>query len=84
MAGQARGGGGRIALPPLPPSPTVLLLVDYVNPLDFEGAEALAPAAVAAARATASLRRSLRGSQTQVVYANDNYCVWRSDFHALW
>jgi nicotinamidase-related amidase len=84
VARQARGGGGRIALPPLPPSPTVLLLVDYVNPLDFEGAGALATAAVEAARATARLRRSLHGSDTQVVYANDNYGVWRSDFHALW
>jgi nicotinamidase-related amidase len=77
-------GGGRIAVPPLAPSPTVLLLVDYINPLDFAGAQAMAPAAVAAARATARLRRSLRGSEAQVVYANDNYGVWRSDFHALW
>jgi nicotinamidase-related amidase len=84
MAGRAPGGGGRIALPALPASPTVLLLVDYVNPMDFPGAEALAPAAVPAAAATARLRRSLRGTPTQVVYANDNYGVWRSDFHALW
>jgi nicotinamidase-related amidase len=84
MRAAAGGSGGRVAVPPLPPSPTVLLLVDFVNPLDFPGAEALAPAAVAAARATARLRRSLGSSGAQVVYANDNYGVWRSDFHALW
>jgi nicotinamidase-related amidase len=84
MRGPASGGGGRIAVPPLPPSPTVLLLVDYINPLDFPGAETLATAAVAAAKATARLRRRLRSSEAQVVYANDNYGVWRSDFHALW
>ena len=84
MPGASGGGGGRIAVPALEPSPTVLLLVDYVNPLDFRGAETLAPAAVAAARATARLRRKLHVQGTQVVYANDNYGIWRSDFHALW
>lgn len=84
MRGSAGEGGGRVAVPPLPPSPTVLLLVDFVNPLDFPGARALAPAAIEAARATARLRRSLRSTGAQVVYANDNYGVWRSDFHGLW
>jgi len=75
---------GRIALPPLPPSPTVLLLVDFVNPLDFPGAQALAPSAVQAARATARLRRSLAGTPMQTVYANDNYGMWHADFKDLW
>jgi len=75
---------GRIRLPALPASPTVLLLVDFINPLNFEGAQALAPAAVAAARAAARLRRRLHGTPAQTVYANDNYGVWHSDFRALW
>ena len=33
------------------PHGTVLLLVDFINPLDFPGGEELAPAAVEAARA---------------------------------
>ena len=68
----------------LAPSPTVLLLVDFINPLDFDGADALAPAALAAARATARLRRQAARSGVQTLYANDNYGVWRSDFKALW
>jgi nicotinamidase-related amidase len=64
-------------------SPTVLLLVDFINPLDFDGADALAPDALAAAQATARLRRQ-SGPGVQTLYANDNYGVWRSDFKALW
>jgi nicotinamidase-related amidase len=75
--------GGRIRLPRLPASPTVLLLIDFINPLDFEGADTLAPAAVQAARAAARLRRSLQRSGTQTVYANDNYGVWHADFQAV-
>ena len=75
---------GRIAIPPLPASPTVLLMVDFVNPLDFPGADALAPAALAAARATARLRRALSREDTQAIYANDNYGMWHSDFMHLW
>ncbi len=77
-------GGGRIQKPALAASPTVLLLVDVVNPLDFPGGEALAPAAVAAAHATARLRRALNREQVTCIYANDNYGVWRSDFQSLW
>jgi nicotinamidase-related amidase len=74
----------RISLSDLAPSATVLLLVDFVNPMNFIGADALAPSAQAAAAATARLRRQLDASGTQVVYANDNYGVWRSDFNALY
>lgn len=74
----------RIAEPRLAPSPVVLLLVDFINPLRFDGAEHLAPRAVAAALACARLRRRVRGRGLQTVYANDNYGVWRADFADLW
>ena len=74
----------RISTPSLPPSPTVLVLVDFINPLDFDGADALAPPALAAARATATLRRRVARDGVQTIYANDNYGVWRSDFKAVW
>ena len=74
----------RIAAPPLEASPTVLLLVDFINPLDFDGADALAPSALVAARATTRLRHQATRSGVQTLYANDNYGVWRSDFKALW
>lgn len=64
----------------LPRSPVVLLLVDFINPLEFPEADALADAALAAARATARLKRRLAASGMLSIYANDNYGRWRSDF----
>lgn len=76
--------GSRIRTPSLPPSPTVLVLVDFINPLDFDGAQSLAQPALDAARATAALRRRAARDGVQTIYANDNYGVWRSDFKAVW
>jgi len=73
-----------IAPKPLDPSPTVLLLVDFINPLRFDGAEQLSEPAQAAALATAALRRRADRAGVQSVYANDNYGVWRADFAHLW
>lgn len=67
----------------LPRSRRVLLLVDFINPLDFPGAGNLAPAALAAARATAKLKQRLAREGVIAIYANDNYGRWRSDFRAL-
>ena len=61
----------------------VLLLVDFINPLDFPGAGKLAGPAVAAARATAGLKQQLAAEGVAAIYANDNYGVWQSDFHSL-
>jgi nicotinamidase-related amidase len=67
----------------LPPSRRVLLLIDFINPLNFPGAEQLAPAAVEAAKATAKLKKRLAAEGVATIYANDNYGVWQSDFHSL-
>ncbi|MCC2633997.1 MAG: isochorismatase (2,3 dihydro-2,3 dihydroxybenzoate synthase)-like protein [Ramlibacter sp.] len=67
----------------VPRSPRVLILVDFINPLNFPGAEKLAKPALAAARATARLRAALDRQKVAVVYANDNYGSWQSDFQAL-
>jgi nicotinamidase-related amidase len=67
----------------LPASERVLLLVDFINPLNFPGSEQLAPGALEAARATAGLKERLAGEGVAVIYANDNYGVWQSDFHSL-
>ncbi|TFY98080.1 cysteine hydrolase family protein [Ramlibacter rhizophilus] len=66
-----------------PHSPRVLLLVDYINPLDFPGAEELAPRALQAARAVAALKEALAEQGVATVYANDNYGAWQSDFRFL-
>jgi len=72
-----------MASPRVPRSLRVLLLVDFINPLNFPGAENLAPAALAAARATAALKERLAAEGVAAIYANDNYGVWQSDFHSL-
>ncbi|WP_343607636.1 isochorismatase family cysteine hydrolase [Roseateles sp.] len=61
----------------------VLLLVDFINPLQFDGAEDLAPAAIEAATAAAALKRRYRRDGFCTLYVNDNFGQWRSDFHTL-
>lgn len=61
----------------------VLLLVDFINPLHFPGAERLAKPALLAARACAQLKEQLTAEGVPTIYANDNYGVWHSDFHSL-
>lgn len=72
-----------MAPPRLPHSPRVLLLVDFINPLNFPGSELLAPAALEAARRVADLKARLTQEGVATIYANDNYGVWQSDFHSL-
>jgi nicotinamidase-related amidase len=67
----------------LPRSERVLLLVDFINPLDFPGGEHLAPHAVQAAQATAALKQRLAHDGVTAIFANDNYGVWQSDFHTM-
>src|SRR3954451_23267951 len=81
MASSPRSPGLRPAK--LPTSQRVLLLVDFITSLDFPGADALAPHALAAARATAALKQRLQAQGVPTIYANDNYGVWQSDFHSL-
>jgi nicotinamidase-related amidase len=60
-----------------------LLLIDWINDLEFEGGEKLLPAALEAARATAALRRRAKRAGVPVIYCNDNFGKWRSDFRSL-
>jgi len=62
---------------------TALLLVDFMNPMDFDGAQSMAPYAVKAARRAAQLRERMRGDGVPVIYANDNFGRWESDFDAV-
>jgi nicotinamidase-related amidase len=61
-------------------SSSVLLLVDVINPLDFSGADRLAPSALLAARAMARLKARAAKAGLMTIYANDNYGQWHSDF----
>jgi nicotinamidase-related amidase len=69
----------------MPPSraEVALLLIDWINDLEFEEGEKLLPQALTAARATAALRRRAKQAGVPVIYCNDNFGRWRSDFRAL-
>jgi nicotinamidase-related amidase len=60
-----------------------LLVIDMINAFDFEGSEAMLPRALAAARAIAALKRRARRARVPVVYVNDNFGKWRSDFREV-
>lgn len=64
-------------------SPVALLLIDWINDLEFDGGAQLLPAALEAARATAALRRRAKQAGVPVIYCNDNFGRWRSDFRTL-
>jgi nicotinamidase-related amidase len=59
---------------------TALLLVDWINDFDFEGSDELVRAAEPAARRTALLRDRATAAGLPVLYVNDNFGHWRSDF----
>jgi nicotinamidase-related amidase len=60
-----------------------LLVIDMINAFDFEGAEGMLPRALAAARAIAALKQRARRAGVPVVYVNDNFGRWRSDFREV-
>jgi len=62
---------------------SALLLIDFMNPLDFDGAQALAPKAVKAAARAAALKKRMRARGAPVIYANDNFGRWEADFAAV-
>jgi nicotinamidase-related amidase len=61
-------------------SPAVLLLIDVVNDLEFEGGDALLANALPVARELAALKAAAKRSGIPAVYVNDNFGRWRSDF----
>ena len=60
-----------------------LLIVDFINLFDFDGADRLAPRALAAAERTAGLRQRAQRDGIPCIYANDNFGHWRSEFSQL-
>ncbi|HEX4882914.1 MAG TPA: cysteine hydrolase [Casimicrobiaceae bacterium] len=64
-------------------SEVVLLLVDFLNFMNFPTAPALAPHALRAARQAAALKARVRRSGHAVIYANDNFGHWESDIQAV-
>ncbi len=63
--------------------PTALLLIDVINRFDFEGADALLRAARPMATRIAALTQRARKAGIPIVYVNDNFGRWRSDFRTI-
>jgi len=64
-------------------APIVLLLIDVINDLEFDGGEALLAAALPMADRLAALKRRARAAGIPAIYVNDNFGRWRSDFRTL-
>ncbi|MFL5243002.1 MAG: cysteine hydrolase family protein [Gemmataceae bacterium] len=63
-------------------SDIALLLIDVINDLDFPEGEQLLKHALPMARRIAALKKRAKEAGIPVIYANDNFGRWRSDFHA--
>lgn len=63
-------------------SAVAILLIDVINDLDFEGSESLVKRAMSIAPNLADLAARARSLHIPVIYVNDNFGRWRSDFHA--
>ena len=64
----------------LPAAGTALLLIDVINDLAFPGAGALIAEAEPMALRLADLKRRATRAGVPVIYINDNFGQWRSDF----
>lgn len=62
---------------------TALLIIDMINTLDFDGGAALLKQALPAAQRIARLKQRAVEAGIPVIYANDNYGQWRSDFRQV-
>src|SRR5436305_8912595 len=63
-------------------SDVALLLIDVINDLDFPEGNQLLRHALPMARQIAALKRRARQEGVPVLYVNDNFGRWRSDFSA--
>jgi nicotinamidase-related amidase len=64
-------------------SPVALLLIDVINDMEFEGSEPLVRQAVPMARRIAALKRRATEAGIPIVYVNDNFGRWQSDFRSV-
>lgn len=64
-------------------SEIALLLIDVINDFEFEGGEDLFQNALPAARNIARLKERAQQAHVPVIYVNDNFGKWRSDFKRI-
>ena len=61
------------------PGGAALVILDMINPLDFDGSGPLVEAAEAAAQVILELRQAADRLEVPVIYVNDNHGEWHSD-----
>ena len=62
---------------------TCLLIIDMINEFTFDGAEKLFPVIGQTAQNIATLKQRAKSVGLPVLYVNDNFGKWRSDFRTL-
>ena len=60
-----------------------LLLIDVINDLEFSSGEALLKHALPVAERLAALKRRAKAAGVPVIYVNDNFGKWQSDFKSV-
>lgn len=63
-------------------SPVALVLIDVINDLEFPEGDQLLVHALPMAERIAELKQRAREAGVPVIYVNDNFGRWRSDFNA--
>ena len=64
-------------------SNVALLLIDVINDLEFESGEELLRHALPMAERLAALKQRARAAGVPVIYVNDNFGKWQSDFKKI-
>src|SRR3954470_23018013 len=62
-------------------SDVALILIDVINDLEFDEGEKLLQQALPMARALKKLKQRAHSARVPVIYVNDNFGKWQSDFH---
>lgn len=63
-------------------SDVALLLIDVINDLEYPEGDQMLPHAKHMAARLAKLKQRAKAAEVPVIYANDNFGRWRSDFSA--
>jgi nicotinamidase-related amidase len=64
-------------------SSVVLILIDLINDFEFDGADKMFTNTLAIAQPIAKLKKTAKSAGIPVIYVNDNFGKWQSDFRKL-
>ena len=64
-------------------SSIVLILIDLINDFEFDGADQMFKNTLAIAQPIARLKQNAKAAGVPVIYVNDNFGKWQSDFRKL-